>query len=142
MDGNHQTHLNLRGGARVTMNIGLGVGSTLSRITVPHRLRTVGKLLPQIMQPEYEAILNLVPKRTWTQEPLLVVHGLFKEDVNQHLILWQGILDMGQDCIAIYYHATTKEPTSKGILFGPAQESWGHFNVNLFSFIGDVYAQS
>jgi len=132
MDANHQTRKLLYPEADVTLNIGLGKGSAPSNRGVPHRLRVITKLLPQVMQPGYIAELCLVPRHTWTGEPMLVVQGQFKTTIGDDLRLWDGVVAAEQDCIAIYYH-----DLSKGVLFGPRCEAWGEFNINFFSFLGD-----
>lgn len=132
MDGNHQSLL-LPHGRDVTMNIGLGKGSGFCKLTIPHRLRTLTKLLPQVMEPGYLCELHLTPHRVWCGEPLAVVQGTFKETAGMSTLLWDSLLQMEQDCIAIYLHEI-----DVGILFGPATDHWGEFNINLFTFLGDT----
>ena len=140
MDASAQTRHLLWPGADVTLNIGLGKGSGHTIVGVPHRLRVITKLLPQILKPGYVAHLELVPRHTWTGEPMLVVQGTFVTDINAHDILWQGIVDAEQDCIACWLHA---DPIGMvpphGFLFGPRREAWGEFNINFFSFLGDKH---
>lgn len=40
----------------------------------------------------------------------------------------------GEDCIAAYNH-----DSRKGRLIGPKAYDWGPFNIDLFTFISDVY---
>lgn len=129
--------MELPGGSVVTLNIGLGKGAGHSLNTVQHRLRAVSKTLPQVMQPGYRADLHLTPHRVWHNEPMVVVHGVFKEIVARHELLWDMVVQLDQDCIAIYEHCT--QSAGKGSLFGPRRSDWGGFNINLFYFIGDKH---
>lgn len=141
MDANHQT-ANLLGplaGADVTLNIGLSVSNlTPSRRTVAHRLRELCKALPQMMEPGYISELHMVPQRIWTGEPLLIVQGTFKEDIASSLLVWDTLVNIDQDCIAIYCH-NDFPGLSYSTLFGPASDDWGQFNINFFTFIGDKH---
>lgn len=141
MDASAQTKHLLWPGADVTLNIGLGKGSGHTTVGVPHRLRVITKLLPQILQPGYVAHLELVPRHTWTGEPMLVVQGTLVTDIRDTDVLWQGIVDAEQDCIACYVHAVPWNGSVQphGFLFGPRREAWGEFNINFFSFLGDKH---
>lgn len=132
MDANHQTATKLWPHNDVTLNIGLGKGSAHTTQGVPHRLRTITKLLPLVLAPGYHAELRLVPRSTWTGEPMMVVQGTFLDDVDYKDTLWRGVVEAEQDCIALYYHGP-----KRGFLFGPNCEAWGEFNINFFSFLGD-----
>ena len=126
-------------GADVTLNIGLARDKGFTTNSIPHRLRTLTKLLPQILEPGYITELVLVPSRVWHGEPLLIVQGTFKQDIADHSILYEGIVEAEQDCIAIYCH-NDFPGLSFSILYGPKAEEWGGFNINLFNFIGDKHA--
>ena len=137
MDANQQTlALWALAGEDVTINFGLGKGSGHSIVGVPHRLRAVTKLLPEIMEPGYMGELVLTPKHVWFGEPMLIVQGTFKPDIHYNMLLWNGIIAAEQDCIAIYSH---DYPDTVSRLFGPKAEDWGTFNINLFHFIGDKH---
>jgi hypothetical protein len=138
MDANQQTKslLGPLAGADVTLNIGLSRGANHTNRTVPHRLRVMTKLLPQIMEAGYIAEIMLTPKRVYTGEPLLIVQGTFKYTVADSLLLWDALIEADQDCIAIYCH-NDFPGLSFSTLFGPKAEDWGQFNINLFKFIGD-----
>lgn len=131
MDANRQT-LDLPAGQEVTLNIGLGRGHNFDRLTVPNRIRIWAKALPTVMEPGYIAHMSLTPARVWTGEPLLVVQGTFKWDVDSHLGLWDAVVESAQDCIAVYDHAA-----DQGMLFGPDVDRWGAFNINFFNFLGE-----
>ena len=124
-------------GADVTLNIGLNANG-FTRNSIPHRLRVLTKLLPVLMEPGYITELVLVPKRTYINEPLLIVQGTFKPDVADTSLFWEGILEAEQDCVAIYCH-NDFPGLSFSILYGPKAEEYGGFNINLFSFIGDSH---
>ena len=124
----------LPSGRDVTLNIGLGKGSKHTTQGVPHRLRTITKLLPQVMEPGYIAVLHLTPSRVWVGEPMLVVQGTMREGAALSTLLWEGLEQAEQDCIAIWNHET-----EHGSLFGPKADDWGLFNVNFFYFIGDKH---
>ena len=132
MDASMQTFC-LPSARDVTLNIGLGKGHGHTVKTVPHRLRTLTKLLPQVMEPGYIGHLHLTPTRIWVGEPMAIVQGTFKPDVHRHMMLWDSVLEMEQDCIAIYSHTD-----EVGGLFGPRAEQWAPFNINLFTFLGDT----
>lgn len=139
MDANWQTRNLLCPEADVTLNIGLGKGSAATNQGIPHRLRSITRLLPQVLEPGYLAELRLVPRHTWTGEPMLVVQGRFVNAINRDLTLYEGIVAAEQDCIAVYVHGVHWNGFVKphGFLFGPKRESWGEFNINLFHFLGD-----
>lgn len=118
----------------VTLNIGLGKGSNHSIKSVPHRLRSITKLLPQILEAGYIAHLHLTPSRVWHGEPMLVVQGTFKEEAWMSTLLYEGMVEAEQDCVAIYDHTA-----EHGFLFGPKSADWGPFNINFFYFIGDKH---
>lgn len=120
----------------VTLNIGLGKGKNHTLKGVPHRLRTITKLLPQVLEPGYIAHLHLVPSRVWLGEPMIVIQGTFKPGAWCTTLLYEGLVEAEQDCIAIYNHET-----QEGFLFGPDAAAWGEFNVNCFTFLGDKYEQ-
>ena len=124
----------LPSGRDVTLNIGLGKGSKHTIQGVPHRLRTITKLLPQVMEPGYIAVLHLTPSRVWVGEPMLVVQGTMREDAALSTLMWEGLEQAEQDCIAIWNHES-----EHGFLFGPKADAWGLFNVNFFYFIGDKH---
>lgn len=124
--------LALPAGKNVTINFGLGRGNQFDRLTVPHRIRAISRVLPALLHPGYIAHLALVPSRIWLGEPLLIVQGTFYHSVKDSLLLWDAVVASGQDCIAIY-----NNDDRNGMLFGPKHESWGEFNINLFNFIGD-----
>lgn len=136
MDASAQTKQLLLPGADVTLNIGLGKGAGHTIVGVPHRLRVITKLLPQILKPGYVAHLELVPRHTWTGEPMLVVQGTFVEDIDTTDVLWEGVVLAEQDCIACFVHGAPWV-AEHGFLFGPRREAWGEFNINFFSFLGD-----
>lgn len=123
----------LRGGADVTLNIGLGARSVLGgRLSVAHKLRYTTKALPEIMMPGYMGYMSLTPHRVWVGEPLLIIQGRFRPGVNKTDQLWKLVESIEQDCIALYYHEN-----DTGFLFGPDAANWGEFNINFFNFIGD-----
>jgi hypothetical protein len=74
----------------------------------------------------------------WQGEPLLIVQGTFKQDIAEHTILYDGVVEAEQDCIAIYCH-NDFPGLSFSILYGPKAEEWGGFNINLFNFVGDKH---
>jgi hypothetical protein len=125
-------------GADVTLNFGLSKDVGFTRNSIPHRLRTLTKLLPVILEPGYITELVLVPTRVWHGEPLLIVQGTFKQDIADHTLLYDGVVEAEQDCIAIYCHDDFPD-LSFSILYGPKAEEWGGFNINLFNFIGDKH---
>lgn len=131
MDYSAQT-LALPARADVTINWGLGRGANFDRLTVPHRIRVISKVLPEIMRPGYIAHLSMVPSRVWLGEPVLIVQGTLASYINTDLRLWEAVKASGQDCIAIY-----NNDDRKGMLFGPERERWGEFNINFFNFLGD-----
>ena len=118
----------------VTLNIGLSKGKNRTLKGVPHRLRTISKLLPQVMEPGYIAHLYLTPSRVWLGEPMMVVQGTFKQEAWLTTLLYEGLQEAEQDCIAIYNHES-----DSGFLFGPDADAWGAFNINFFYFLGDKH---
>ncbi len=133
MESSYQTDsLYSLAGEDVTLNIGLGKGSSHTIVGVPHRLRVITKLLPVILEPGYKAELVLIPKHVWVGEPMLVVRGVFQHNIHRWTALWEGLIAAEQDCIAIHH-----DNPNLCRLFGPMAEKWGGFNVNFFSFIGD-----
>jgi hypothetical protein len=136
MDANYQTDsLWPLAGQDVALNIGLGKGSSHSIVGVPHRLRTITKLLPVVMEPGYRGELVLAPKHVWVGEPMLIVQGTFQHNIHRWLAMWGGLVAAEQDCIAIY----CPEKPELSRLFGPRSEEWGAFNINFFHFIWDKH---
>lgn len=121
-------------GRDVTLNIGLGKGKGHCRLTVQHRLRVLTKLLPQIFEAGYVCHLHLTPNRVWFGEPLAIIQGTLKDSAMATELLYDGVVAMEQDCIAIYFHED-----DSGTLYGPDSAEWGAFNVNFFYFLGDKH---
>ena len=133
MDANYQTDaLWTLAGEAVVLNIGLGKGSAHTIVGVPHRLRAITRMLPTVLNPGYKAELVLIPKHVWVGEPMLIVQGVFRNDIHLWDGLWNGLIAAEQDCIAIHH-----ERPDLSRLFGPLADKWGGFNVNFFSFMGD-----
>ena len=127
MDSNHQSSA-LLPSIPVVLNIGLGEGSYSHKLWPAARVRRLGKRLKEVLEPGFKAELRLVPDHVWVGEPLLVVAGVFREDIAKLPLLWEIVAEVEQDCIAIHYPTM---PTSS-TLFGPKADDWGVFEHSYF----------
>jgi hypothetical protein len=127
MDSNHQSS-ELLPSIPVVLNIGLGEGSYSKKLWAAARVAILGKRLKEVLEPGFKAELHLVPDHVWVGEPLMVVVGMFREDIAKLPLLWEIVAEVEQDCIAIHYPTM---PTSS-TLFGPKADDWGIFEPSYF----------
>ena len=119
-----QQSLNLlRPGEIVLLNIGLG--ATRQGRPVLSAAKAVGlwaSRLRELLSPGFRG-----EAREGPHERVFVVAGRFRSDVSYSTLLWDTVVESGQDCIAIWYGET-----GEGALLGPNADQWGPFKAEHF----------
>ena len=127
MDSNHACKA-LIPDVPVVLNIGLGIGIAGGRLSPAHRLAKISRSIRELMV-DIRGETYLVPTHVYIGEPLLVVSGRFTDLATNSLALWDLLVSIEQDCIAIHYPTLPEQ----SILFGPRAEQWGEFNPVYFT---------
>jgi len=122
MNGPRQTMCCIHPGQQVILNIGLGEPHYgVGKLHWTKRLVLICRALGEFMQEGFYREVKLATDVT--EEDTVIVSGVFKLDANQHLLLWDMLINTDQDCCAIYYPSS-----DTGYLFGPEAVQWGAFN--------------
>lgn len=128
MDANHQCNA-LIPNIPVILNIGLGVGQLGGRLSPAHRLALVSRNLRELMASGMRGEVHLVPQHTYIGEPLVIISGSFTSEACSTTQLWDLLVAIEQDCIAVHYPTMPEKST----LFGPRADKWGSFDLTYFN---------
>lgn len=118
----HDTLAKIVPGTTVVLNMGFGPPrQSIESSDFSAYLRALSACLVA----GYKSVIH--EPTTEDDEYTLVTEGVFNEIAAASTLLFDGVEDSGQDCIAIYY-----PELGQGYLFGPHFSEWGGFDYALF----------